>query len=159
MEVLITFIVLTFLFVVFIAVFLSDSPEGARERNAERKSKLQQTFSSLSIGTTFLVVADRFRDCEAISSPILVSEVLLENGVNRKIYLWHLDWEYVVSKSSGVGVMPIQTSTFNAGGNGISFGNGTATSFSSGQTTRKAFIQMVFENDKLVAKEQQGLYE
>lgn len=156
MELLIVLIGLVCLFTVVPAIALSG--EG-KKRNAERKSKLQQTFSSLSIDTTFSVVKDRFMDCEAISTPILVSEVMLENGVNRKVYMWHLDWEYVVSKSSGVGVMPIHTSSFNTGGNGISFGNGTATSFSSGQTTRKAFIQMVFENDKLIAKEQQGLYE
>ena len=73
--------------------------------------------------------------------------------------MWYLDWDYVISKSSGVGMMPIHTSTFNTGGNGMSFTNGTATSFSSGKTTQKAFIQMVFENDKLIAKEQQGLYQ
>lgn len=156
MELLIVLIGLVCLFTVVPAIALSG--EG-KKRNAERKSKLQQTFSSLSTGTTFGVVADRFKNCEAISAPILVSEVILENGVNRKVYMWHLDWEYVVSKASGIGVMPIHTSTFNTGGNGISFNNGTATSFSAGQTTRKAFIQMVFEDNKLVAKEQQGLYE
>ena len=132
---------------------------GAKERNANRKARLQKVFSEQVMGTPFSEVANRFGDCEAISSPNLVSEIILENGVNRKVYIWNLDWEYVVSKSSGVGVMPIHTTTFNTGGNGMSFSNGTATSFSSGQTTRKAFIQMVFEDNKLVAKEQQGLYE
>ena len=84
---------------------------------------------------------------------------MLENGINRKMYVWYLDWSYVVSKSSGVGVMPMHSSTINPGGNGVSFSNGTAMGFTNSQTTQKAFIQMVFENDKLVSKEQQGLYQ
>jgi len=129
------------------------------KENTEKKVNIQKVFSSLSTGSSLLLVKDRLGACKSVSSANLVSEVILENGVNRKTYVWYLDWDYVISKSSGVGMMPIHTSTFNTGGNGMSFTNGTATSFSSGKTTQKAFIQMVFENDKLIAKEQQGLYQ
>lgn len=129
------------------------------KRRNEIKSKFQQAYSEISMGADFNSVNNKLAKCKETIPAHLASEVVLENGIHRKVFVWHLDWEYVVSKSSGVGVMPIHTSTLNTSGNGMSFSNGTATSFSSGQTTRKAFIQMVFENDKLVAKEQQGLYE
>lgn len=158
MELLIILILLCFC-VVFPIVAFWGGGTTAKERNAARKLKLQETFSSLPIGTTFLVAANRFRQCEAISSPNLVSEVTLENGVNRKVYIWYLDWEYVVSKSSGVGVMPMVGSYMNPSGAGLTFANGTAASFTNSQTTQNAFIQMVFDNDKLVAKEQQGLFQ
>lgn len=146
-------------FIIWVLFVPEKGEVSAKERNIARKQKLQETFSTLSIGTSLGSAIDRFEDCEAISSAVLISERVLENGSNIKVYIWYLDWEYVVSKSSGVGVMPIHTSTFNTGGNGMSFSNGTATSFSSGKTTQKAFIQMVFEDDKLIAKEQQGLYQ
>ena len=147
--------------IVVYSLYLMDDSHNkeVKERNANRKAKLQEIFSEISIGMDYSVISDRFKECEAISTPNLVSEVVLENGLNRKVYVWHLDWEYVVSRSSSVGVMPSQSSTINPGGNGISFSNGTAMGFTNGQTTQKAFIQMVFENDKLVAKEQQGLYQ
>ena len=118
----------------------------AKERNAMRKAKLQGVFSELSIGTPFSTVANKLGECEAVSTANLVSEVILENGVNRKVYMWYLDWDYVVSKSSGGVVL-------------YNYANGNSMGAMGGKTTRKAFIQMVFEDNKLVAKEQQGLYE
>ena len=130
-----------------------------KERNAYRLERLQTVFSELSLGTDCAVVEDKFGECEAISASKLVSEVLLENGVNRKVLIWYLDWSYVVSKSSSIGVMPVSGSNISPRGADVSFSYGTATAVTSNQTTQNAFIQMVFDNDKLVAKEQHGLYE
>ena len=47
-----------------------------KERNAYRLERLQTVFSELSLGTEYSVVEDKFGECEAISTPKLVSEVL-----------------------------------------------------------------------------------
>jgi len=75
----------------------------------KEKEKLRTIFSTLVIGLEYAEVIKCFGDCGRISAPNLVSEILLPNGANRKVYIWYLDWDYVISKSSGVGMMPIHT--------------------------------------------------
>ena len=88
--------------------------ENEKNKEQENQEKVQNIFLDLSIGMDFSLVTETLKPYSP--HPQLVSEVVLENDINRKIFVWHLDWE-------------------------------------------KAFIKMVFENDKLIAKEQQGLYQ
>lgn len=104
------------------------------KEKTEKKLNIQKVFSSLSVGSSLLLVKDRLGACKSISSANLVSEVILENGVNRKVYVWYLDWVDDTYSNNGIAVA------------GMPKG-------------QKAFIKMVFDNDKLVAKEQQGLYQ
>ncbi|WP_143382739.1 hypothetical protein [Flavonifractor sp. An52] len=134
--------------------------EGIRKRNAERLEKLRQTFSQQSVGTPLSSVIVRFKSCEAISDAILESEVVLPDGKNRKVYIWYLDWYHTISQFNGRGYSPnySSTTTLNGGNMAVSHNSGYSMNIVSGATTQKAYIRMIFENDMLVAKEQQGLF-
>lgn len=147
-----------FLYFIFHEVYANIHDKGVRERNANRLSKIQSKFSKISIGQEYSVIHNEFNSCEAISKPNLISEEKLKNGVIRKVYIWYLDWDYVDATTTSINTMPFHSSNINTGGNGMSFNNGVANNFSTGITSKKAHIQMVFENGKLVAKEQRGLF-
>ena len=86
------------------------------------------------MGTPYSVVADKLKNCEAISSPKLVSETILGNGINRKVYTWQLGWDSVSAYSKR-------------------YDNKYKYNY-----YEKGYIKMVFEDYKLVAKEENGLY-
>ena len=139
-------------------IFNESRNAGVRERNVKRLSKLQESFSEIYIGQGYSSIYSKFNSCEGISPPKLLSETKLENGVIRKVYAWYLDWDYTDGTTTSISTMPFQSSTINTGGNGMSVHNGIASNSTTGITSKKAHIQMVFENDKLVAKEQKGLF-
>lgn len=138
----------------------AEKNEGIRKRNAERLEKLKQTFSQQSVGTPLSSVIVRFKSCEAISDAILESEVVLPDGKNRKVYIWYLDWYHTISQFNGRGYSPnySSTTTLNGENMAVSHNSGYSMNIVSGATTQKAYIRMIFENDMLVGKEQQGLF-
>lgn len=139
---------------------VDEENKGIRKRNAERLEKLKRTFSQQSVGTPLSTVIVRFKSCEAISDAILESEVVLPDGKNRKVYIWYLDWYHTISQFNGRGYSPnySSTTTLNGGNMAVSHNSGYSMNIVSGATTQKAYIRMIFENDMLVAKEQQGLF-
>lgn len=151
-------VIALFVYLISHEIYANIHDRGVRERNANRLSKIQSIFSKISIGQDYSLIYNEFNSCEAVSTAKLISETMLENGVIRKVYIWYLDWDYTDGTTTSISTMPFQSSTINTGGNGMSFHNGVASNYTTGITSKKAHIQMVFENDKLVAKEQKGLF-
>ena len=157
------FLIMFVIVLVLLFVYILSYNAGVRERNAlklKKIEKIQQTFSQQVIGTPLSSVIVRFKSCESISDAILQSEVVLPDGKKKKVYIWYLDWHYTLSEFNGQGYSPYHSSTItlNGGNMAVSNGSGYSMNIVSGATTQKAYIRMIFENDILVAKEQQGLF-
>lgn len=154
--------VVSIIFLIFILGFVifcvyNERYKEVQERNKKRKKKIQDAFSYISTGDDFFRIKAKFEDLEGVIGYNLESEEKVNNEVIRKIYVWNLDWNYVVSEHSGIGVVPVNMTSYS--NKGTTFTNGYSTSIINYRNTNKAFLRMVFENNKLVFKEQKGLYE
>ena len=111
------------------------------------------------------------KEAETKLIPNLISEETLPSGAVRAVYRWDLDIDYITSKTDASGVSTMlgtasthgqsftnnspYSSTFSASSilNAVSHQNAHST------TTEKSYIQMTFEDGKMVKREQKGLFE
>ena len=119
--------------------------------------KVRNRFIQLDINTPYDIAIYHFSDLEGVSAPNLVSEGICENNTERKIVNWNLSWNYVLSNSMGVGTASNYGTSYNAK-SGSSYYSGINNVVTNSTTTARAYIQAVFENGKLIMKEQRGLF-
>lgn len=118
-----------------------------QEVTTKRDNKIKKIFENIEIGNSLIDVTNIFYNYDRTMTPNLVSETELNNGVRSKVYSWDLGYNYKLSSSISIG------HTYSVG-NGTSSGRiGTTSDY-----IERASIIMVFENDKLVSKEEKGLY-
>ena len=98
--------------------------------------------------------------------PVLMSEEKLSSGLIRTVYKWDLAFSYVTSQYDGknIGNSVGGAVTFGAqNGNSIAGAytaiNTTTTSDIHSATTEKAYIELTFEDGKMVSRTQKGLFE
>ena len=115
------------------------------------------------------------KEAETKIIPVLVSEETLPSGAIKAIYRWDLNIEYVTSQTDVSGVVTTHGTDFTHG-RGFNYNyDSKNSSVSSGYsstnlnavtqqnahstTTEKSYIQMTFEDGKMVKREQKGLFE
>lgn len=67
------------------------------EQNAEKYDKLEKIFPEIVLGMSPSVVFDVLKNCEDISTPLLILEEKLEDGTVRKKYIVQPYWTNNIS--------------------------------------------------------------
>ena len=99
------------------------------------------------------------RKVESKFIPNLISEETLPSGVIKSVYRWDLNIGYITSQTdaSGVGTtLGVGTTPGSSASQVYGFANRQNTHST---TTEKAYIQITFEDGKMVKREQKGLFE
>ena len=117
------------------------------------------------------------KETENIVSPVLLREEKLTSGVIRSVYRWDLPFDFITSQTHGQNISDsfgnghISGGSFSdtySGGSystsSTSFGGNISmhivtTNNSHSATTEKAYIQITFEDGKMVKREQEGLFD
>lgn len=131
--------------IVAVLFWLSERERKKADIRLQMKRRFNMSmFNAIANGMSYEQVSGLIRKTSE-----LVSEKLLDNGVLRKTYIWNFG-EYkektAVGISNGLSVLP-----------GNDGGIAPTASITSGSLFDRAYIKAVFDDDKLVMKEQKGI--